>query len=143
MNDALASDTRRLITHLTETGFAVRQAKALANEVGDLLKNPAPKIDLAQVETTPRPNPAQVETTPRPNPAQVETTRKADLARIETAHEADLARIETAHEADLARIETARKADLAQAKYEFAKWMANFTMLVLVVFSVLIAVLFP
>ena len=51
MNEALTFDTHRLITRLTENGFAVQQAEALANEIRALLKNLATKTDIADMAT--------------------------------------------------------------------------------------------
>lgn len=56
MNDSIAFDTHRFIKRLTQTGFTVQQAEALADEQVNLLdSNLATKVDLmsikAEIET--------------------------------------------------------------------------------------------
>ena len=145
MNEVLAFDTHGLITNLTENGFAVRQAEALAKEIKNLLKNLATKTDLAQAEAALKTDLAQVEAALKTDIAnmalktdlaRVETTLKADIARVEAATKADLAQVETTLKADIARVETTLKADLKaglamvegkidRTKYEIIKWMAG------------------
>ena len=51
MNDSIAFDTHRFIKRLTQTGFTVQQAEALADEQVNLLDiNLATKVDLMSIK---------------------------------------------------------------------------------------------
>ena len=51
MNDSIAFDTHRFIKRLTQTGFTVQQAEALADEQVNLLdSNLATKADLMNIK---------------------------------------------------------------------------------------------
>ena len=50
MNDSIAFDTHRFVKRLTQTGFTVQQAEALADEQVNLLdSNLATKVDLMSI----------------------------------------------------------------------------------------------
>ena len=51
MNDSIAFDTHRFVKRLTQTGFTVQQAEALADEQVNLLdSNLATKVDLRSIK---------------------------------------------------------------------------------------------
>ncbi len=109
MAEAVAFDTHRFVKHLTQEGFTLGQAEALAEEQVNLINgNLATKADIAGVTE---------------NTANVEAALKADIARVEAALKADIARVEAALKADIATVEATLKADMAALKVDLLKWM--------------------
>ena len=109
MAEAVAFDTHRFVKHLTQEGFTLGQAEALAEEQVNLINsNLATKADITGVTE---------------NTANVEATLKADIARVEAALKADIARVEAALKADIATVEATLKADMAALKVDLLKWM--------------------
>ena len=109
MAEAVAFDTHRFVKHLTQEGFTLGQAEALAEEQVNLINsNLATKADIAGVTD---------------NTTNVEAALKADIARVEAALKADIARVEAALKADIATVESTLKADMAALKVDLLKWM--------------------
>ena len=109
MAEAVAFDTHRFVKHLTQEGFTLGQAEALAEEQVNLINsNLATKADIAGVTE---------------NTANVEAALKADIARVEAALKADIARVEAALKADITTVEATLKADMAALKVDLLKWM--------------------
>ena len=107
--EAIAFDTHRFVKHLTQVGFTLGQAEALAEEQVNLINsNLATKADIATVEAALK---ADI--------ATVEAALKADIAAVETALKADIAAVEAALKTDIATI----KADTAALKVDLLKWM--------------------
>lgn len=103
--EAIAFDTHRFVKHLTQVGFTLGQAEALAEEQINLINsNLATKADIAAVEA---------------DIAAVEATLKADIAAVEAALKADIAAVEATLKTDIATI----KADMAALKVDLLKWM--------------------
>lgn len=103
--EAIAFDTHRFVKHLTQVGFTLGQAEALAEEQVNLINsNLATKADIAAVEA---------------DIAAVEAALKADIAAVEAALKADIAAVEAALKTDIATI----KADTAALKVDLLKWM--------------------
>ena len=98
MAEAVAFDTHRFVKHLTQEGFTLGQAEALAEEQVNLINsNLATKADIAGVTE---------------NAANVEAALKADIARVEAALKADIA-----------SVEATLKTDMAALKVDLLKWM--------------------
>lgn len=96
--EAIAFDTHRFVKHLTQVGFTLGQAEALAEEHVNLINsNLATKANIAAVETS----------------------LKADIVRVSE----NIARIEAALKADIATVEATLKADVAALKVDLLKWM--------------------
>jgi len=96
--EAIAFDTHRFVKHLTQVGFTLGQAEALAEEQVNLINsNLATKANIAAVETS----------------------LKADIVRVSE----NIARIEAALKADIATVEATLKADVAALKVDLLKWM--------------------
>lgn len=92
--EAIAFDTHRFVKHLTQVGFTLGQAEALAEEQVNLINsNLATKADIAAVE--------------------------ADIAAVEAALKADIAAVEGTLKTDIATIKT----DMAALKVDLLKWM--------------------
>lgn len=103
--EAIAFDTHRFVKHLTQVGFTLGQAEALAEEQINLINsNLATKADIAAVEA---------------DIAAVEATLKADIAAVEAALKANIAAVEATLKTDIATI----KADMAALKVDLLKWM--------------------
>lgn len=103
--EAIAFDTHRFVKHLTQVGFTLGQAEALAEEQVNLINsNLATKADIAAVEA---------------DIAAVEAALKADIAAVEAALKADIAAVEATLKTDIATI----KADMAALKVDLLKWM--------------------
>lgn len=103
--EAIAFDTHRFVKHLTQVGFTLGQAEALAEEQINLINsNLATKADIAAVEA---------------DIAAVEATLKADIAAVEAALKANIAAVEATLKTDIATI----KADIAALKVDLLKWM--------------------
>lgn len=103
--EAIVFDTHRFVKHLTQVGFTLGQAEALAEEQVNLINsNLATKADIAAVEA---------------DIAAVEAALKADIAAVEAALKADIAAVEAALKTDIATI----KADTAALKVDLLKWM--------------------
>ena len=141
MSEAFSFDTRRLVRHLTETGFAENQAEALANEIKDILKNLATKTDIAGLATKAALDNLATKAALKtdldnlaPKTALDGLATKADLVDMVTTPLVDM--VTTADlKAALADMATKAhrryghrsdlKADLAQTKYEIIKWMTG------------------
>lgn len=103
--EAIAFDTHRFVKHLTQVGFTLGQAEALAEEQVNLINsNLATKADIAAVEA---------------DIAAVEAALKAEIAAVEAALKADIAAVEGTLKTDIATI----KADMAALKVDLLKWM--------------------
>lgn len=103
--EAIAFDTHRFVKHLTQVGFTLGQAEALAEEQVNLINsNLATKADIAAVEA---------------DIAAVEAALKADIAAVEAALKANIAAVEATLKTDIATI----KADMAALKVDLLKWM--------------------
>lgn len=103
--EAIAFDTHRFVKHLTQVGFTLGQAEALAEEQVNLINsNLATKADMAAVEA---------------DIAAVEAALKTDIAAVEAALKADIAAVEATLKTDIATI----KADTAALKVDLLKWM--------------------
>lgn len=103
--EAIAFDTHRFVKHLTQVGFTLGQAEALAEEQVNLINsNLATKADIAAVEA---------------DIAAVEAALKTDIAAVGAALKADIAAVEAALKTDIATI----KADTAALKVDLLKWM--------------------
>lgn len=103
--EAIAFDTHRFVKHLTQVGFTLGQAEALAEEQVNLINsNLATKADIAAVEA---------------DIAAVEAALKADIAAVEAALKADIAAVEATLKTDIATT----KADMAALKVDLLKWM--------------------
>ena len=125
MSEAFSFDTRRLVRHLTETGFAENQAEALANEIKDILKNLATKTDIAGLATKAALDNLATKAALKtdldnlaPKTALDGLATKADLVDMVTTVDLKAALADMATKSDL-------KADLAQTKYEIIKWMTG------------------
>ena len=120
MAEAVAFDTHRFVKHLTQEGFTLGQAEALAEEQVNLINgNLATKADIAGVTE----NTANVEAALKADITRVEAALKADITRVEAALKADIARVEAALKADIATVEATLKADMAALKVDLLKWM--------------------
>ena len=96
--EAIAFDTHRFVKHLTQVGFTLGQAEALAGEQVNLINsNLATKADIATVEAA----------------------LKTDIAAVEVALKADIAAVEAGLKTDIATI----KAATAALKVDLLKWM--------------------
>ena len=114
--EAIAFDTHRFVKHLTQVGFTLGQAEALAEEQVNLINsNLATKADIAAVEAALKADIAAVEA----DIAAVEAALKADIAAVEAALKADIAAVEGTLKTDIATI----KADMAALKVDLLKWM--------------------
>lgn len=116
MAEAVAFDTHRFIKHLTQEGFTLGQAEALAEEQVNLINsNLATKADIAEITE----NIAGIEAALKADIARFEATLKADIIAIEAALKTDI----TATNANIATIEATLKADMAALKVDLLKWM--------------------
>lgn len=116
MAEAVAFDTHRFVKHLTQEGFTLGQAEALAEEQVNLINsNLATKADIAEITE----NIAGIEAALKADIARFEATLKADIIAIEAALKTDIA----ATNANIATIEATLKADMAALKVDLLKWM--------------------
>lgn len=116
MAEAVAFDTHRFVKHLTQEGFTLGQAEALAEEQVNLINsNLATKADIAEITE----NIAGIEAALKADIARFEATLKADIIAIEAALKTDI----TATNANIATIEATLKADMAALKVDLLKWM--------------------
>lgn len=116
MAEAVAFDTHRFVKHLTQEGFTLGQAEALAEEQVNLINsNLATKADIAEITE----NIAGIEAALKADIARFEATLKADIIAIEAALKTDI----TATNANIATIEATLKADMVALKVDLLKWM--------------------